>query len=139
MIRTDRTRHLLDSSIYPQHKKYNIILFSIKKKLNLSNISSKKIILSRLYLSNQCGTQLIRAITRSRVEMTRIQVLQSLISFAVPYYRKENLVGTGEGGEVRVCSSRAKNTGHRVPDGIFIVYYCIKHFCTQPRVSIVDG
>lgn len=98
VIRTDRTRHLLDSSIYPQHKKYNIILFSIKKKLNLSNISSKKIILSRLYLSNQCGTQLIRAITRSRVEMTRIQVLQSLISFAVPYYRKENLVGTGERG-----------------------------------------
>jgi len=29
-----------------------------------------------------------------------------------------------------VCMCRAKNTGHRVPDGIFIFHYCIKHFCT---------
>jgi len=29
-----------------------------------------------------------------------------------------------------VYACRAKNTGHRVPDGIFIFHYCIKHFCT---------
>lgn len=34
---------------------------------------------------------------------------------------------------------RAKNTGHRAPDGIFIVHYCIKHLCTQPRVASSDG